>query len=283
MGGLLPAVKHPNHASYGPHDTSRSEAALLTVWARLADFHEDLVLVGGLVPRYLCRPSTSGFVPNTLDVDFAIALAAGGGMYEPLRERLRNEGFAVEQGRFRKEVAGAALFIDFLTERPTPEAPESAIVDDFAASAFFGVDRALNVFRLVTVEGRDLHGAEVRETVKVCEIGPFLCLKLQAYAQRAEPKDVFDVIHAVQHYDGGATAAVRAFAAERGSNLAFPISRQMLIERFADERAKGPVDYARFCLGEAPTKSSDEERLRRATLANDAVTVAQALSSGSSE
>ena len=270
-------MKHPNHASYGPNDTTRSEAALLTVWARLADFHEDLVLVGGLVPRYLCRPSTSGFAPNTLDVDFAIALAAGGGMYEPLPDRLRHEGFAVEQGRFRKEVAGASLFIGFLTERPTPEAPATAVVDDFAASAFFGVDRALRVFRQVTITGRDLHGAEVRETVNVCEIGPFLCLKLQAYAQRAESKDVFDVIHAVQHYDEGATAAVRAFAAEHGANLAFPISRQMLGERFADERAKGPVDYTRFCLGETPSASSEEQRFHRAALANDAVTVAQAL------
>ena len=197
--------------------------------------------------------------------------------YEPLRDRLRNEGFAVEQGRFRKEVAGASLFIDFLTERPTPEAPATAVVDDFATSAFFGVDRALRVFRHVTVAGRDLHGAEVQETVKVCEIGPFLCLKLQAYAQRAEPKDVFDVVHAVQHYDGGATAAVSAFAAESGPNLAFPISRQMLGERFADERAKGPVDYTRFCLGEAPAASSGEDRFRRAALTNDAVTVAQAL------
>ncbi len=81
----------------------------------------------------------------------------------------------------------------------------------------------------------------------------------------------------MQHYDGGATVAVRAFAAENGPNLAFPISRQMLAERFADERAKGPVDYTRFCLGEAPSASSGEDRFRRAALANDAVTVAQAL------
>ena len=47
--------------------------------ARLADFHEDLALVGGLNPRHLCRPSTSYRTPSTLIVDFAIPLAARGG------------------------------------------------------------------------------------------------------------------------------------------------------------------------------------------------------------
>lgn len=90
----------------------------------------------------------------------------------------------------------------------------------------------------------------------------------------------FDVVHAEQHYDGGAEAAVRAFAAESG-NLAFPISRHILGERFSDERAKAPVDYTRFCLGDAPSAGSEEDRFHRAALANDAVTVAQALLSGS--
>ena len=151
------------------------------------------------------------FEARTLDVDFAIALAAGGTIYEPLSQRLVSEDFVQKGGRFEKAIPGGTLYVDFLTERPSPSAPNAAQVDDLAMSAFFGIDRALRIFREVWIEGKDLGGANARETVKVCDIGPFLCLKLQAYAQRAEPKDVFDAIHTVLAYDPSVTAAVEGF------------------------------------------------------------------------
>ena len=51
---------------YTAEDTVRAEAALLTVWAVLQDFREDLVLVGGLVPRYICLPSDRDLPPVTI-------------------------------------------------------------------------------------------------------------------------------------------------------------------------------------------------------------------------
>src|SRR5258708_7274899 len=131
MGGFSP-VKRPHFNDYHHGDTERSEAALLTVWPRLADFHENLVLIGGLVPRYLCRPLEEQWQPHTLDVDFAIALSAGGSMYEPLSHRLISENFAQKAGRFEKAMPGGKLYVDFLTERPSREAPNAAQVDDVA-------------------------------------------------------------------------------------------------------------------------------------------------------
>jgi hypothetical protein len=74
-------MKFSSASDYRSENTRLSESALLSLWAKLGDFQDDIVLVGGLVPRYICRPSADGLEPNTLDVDFRIALAAGGNMY----------------------------------------------------------------------------------------------------------------------------------------------------------------------------------------------------------
>ena len=70
------SMKHSSFDKYRREDTERGEAAMLTIWPKLADFHEDPVLVGGLVPRYLCRQDLAegDWQPRTLDVDLAIAL-----------------------------------------------------------------------------------------------------------------------------------------------------------------------------------------------------------------
>jgi hypothetical protein len=276
MGGLS-QMKYTGYGDYHPDDTARSESALLTIWPRLADFHDDLVLIGGLVPRYICRPRTEDALqPHSLDVDFGIALAAGGTTYAPLSQRLTNEGFEWKRSRFEKEMKGGTLYVDFLTERLSETSPTSVQVDDINASAFFGIDRALSVYRQVLIEGKDLNGANVRETVKVCEVGPFLCLKLQSYGRRAEPKDLFDTIYTVFNYDGGIEAAVAAFKAEEeAKNLAFPIARRVLQERFNDEQEKGPRAYATFCESGMPAGGDAE--FTRDTLAADAVTAAQRL------
>jgi hypothetical protein len=270
-------MKHTAYGDYHPDDTARSESALLTIWPRLADFHEDLVLVGGLVPRYICRsPTENALQPHSLDVDFGIALAAGGTMYAPLSQRLTNEGLEWKGGRFQKAMKSGTLYVDFLTERSSQTAPTSVQVDDIHTSAFFGIDRALSVYRQVLIEGKDLNGAKVRETVKVCEVGPFICLKLQSYDRRAEPKDLFDTIYTVLNYDGGIEAAVTAFHVEEAEkNLAFPVARRVLEERFKDEREKGPQAYATFCESGIP--AGDDVEFTRAALAADAVTVAKRL------
>lgn len=233
------------------------------------------------MPRYICRPSANGLEPNTLDVDFGIALGAGGSMYSPLSQLLANEGFFKENGRFVKKTAKCNFWVDFLTERPSPTSKITATVDDvFGVCAFFGVDRALKICRQVEIEGIDLDGAHVKERVRVCEVGPFLCLKLQAYQGRAEQKDLFDVIDAVVNYDAGPEKAIRLFREEAGLNLAHPIACKVLRDRFTDEKEKGPVAYASFCLEAQLLMAglSEEERLyRHQALAAQAVDVVAAL------
>ena len=63
MGRILPAMKYETYSQYNPLGVAHAESAFLSVWAGLGSWHSDLVLVGGLVPKYLCGDQAS---PRTL-------------------------------------------------------------------------------------------------------------------------------------------------------------------------------------------------------------------------
>lgn len=269
-------MKLQHHADYTPEDTTRSESTLLTVWAILREFREDLVLVGGLVPRYLCRRSAGRLHAVTMDVDLGISLGLSSGLYETTGTRLTNSGFDFKDNRFVKTTGQATLFLDFLTDKPDAAAPDSVMVDDIPVSAAYGVQRALEIFREIDIQGCDVFGAEVTEKVRVCEVGPYVCLKLRAYGNRGQSKDVFDFIRCVRDYDKTVDKAARLFHEEKGKNLAYESALQVLEERFTGEKSKGPVQYADFCLGGLDDESSDLD-FKRAQMINEALDVARVL------
>ena len=173
-------MKYAHHSQYASGDTERAESALLTAWAVLEEFRDDLVLVGGLVPRYICRPVREDLQPVTMDVDVGVALGMSSGLYDTTSIRLAGAGFEFKDKRFQKTLGSTVLYLDLLTDRPEKDSPESAMVDDVLVSAVYGVQRTLEEYREVEITGRDLYNAAVTERIKVCEVGPFACLKLQA-------------------------------------------------------------------------------------------------------
>lgn len=243
-------MKLPSYDDYSSESTALCERVLLTVWGCLRDYQEHLVLIGGLIPRYLCGHAQGGYDAQTIDVDFGIALAADASHYDPISSRLTSNGFELKPGtgRFARRFGGLEVAVDFLTERESEGDPEARMVDDVRAQAILGLDRALRLARVVNVSGSDVKGARVTEAVRVCEVGPFLCLKLAAYAGRAEGKDVFDAVRCALDYDQGFRVAIRRFQEESLVNKAFAKAASVLQERFGDADGKGPVDYAEFCL-----------------------------------
>jgi len=236
-------MKLPYYQAYRPEDTERCEQALLSVWAKLRDYAEDLVLIGGLVPRYLCVDRPAQYPAQTLDVDLGIALGASAGLYEPISVRLSNEGFNLKKGtaRFERAFGKVTLHVDFLTTKDREDDPDARMVDDVPAQAVLGLDRAVKTATVVPVSGRDLNGASVTEAIRVCAAGPFVVLKLVAYGGRAEGKDVFDAIRfCLDHRDGYETA-IQLFHAEAGVNNAHAKAQSILVERFSTGKAKGVV------------------------------------------
>jgi hypothetical protein len=141
-----------------------------------------------------------------------------------------------------------------------------------------GVVRALQTARRMPVAGTDLYGAEQRVTARVCEVGPFLVLKLRAFLHRQQGKDAFDLLYTLLNYDGGTEAAIAAFACEaQAGNPALPDARRALDTLFADENAPGPIKAAHFVRGAVQPGESADTHLSRLQLRQDMAFAAAAL------
>ncbi len=276
-------MKYETYSEYDPHRTALAEAAFLNVWAGLRQWHDVLVLVGGMVPKYLCGDLSGTRIlprPATLDVDLGIALATDSGQYGKLFWELSGQGFKPNKdhpSRFEKVIGDFTVPVDFLVEKP-PLTGGTAQVEDITAGIMPGVDRALATAREVAIVGVDLHGAEQRLTARVCEVGPFLALKLRAFCDRQQPKDAFDILYTILHYDGGIDAAIGAFAEEvHLGNPACTDALRTLREHFASETSPGPVKASHFVLGTAAPGESADARFTRTTIRQDMVDAAARL------
>ena len=114
-------MKYEHYGDYTEEDTLRSESGLLTVWAVLREFRDELILLGGLVPRYLCRRQPGELQAVTMDVDLGVCLGMSSGIYDTSKTRLNNAGFEWKDRRFVKKIGNVNLFIDFLTDKPEPD------------------------------------------------------------------------------------------------------------------------------------------------------------------
>jgi hypothetical protein len=139
-------TKHPHHQAYPDGSTDLATAALLTVWSSLGDYQNDIVLVGGLVPKFLCNHPPEALPAVTMDVDLGIALGATGGQYGTLTSHLQGIGFRQDGERFRRDLKGLTIFVDFLTEADKL-GQTAAMVDDLPVSSFPGINRALVLHR----------------------------------------------------------------------------------------------------------------------------------------
>ncbi len=202
-------MKYETYREYNPRSVALAEAALLSVWAGLGSYRQDIVLIGGLVPKYLCSQNQGDNAlprPATLDVN----------------------------------------------------------VGDVPASITPGISRALACARIVEAEGTDLQGARQKLSLRVCEAGPFLAMKLRAFARRQAPKDAFDILYTLLHYDRGTDASVTAFGEEvRVGNPACADAVACLKQHFRDEQSSAPVRASIFVPGQAVPGESEDIRFQR--------------------
>jgi len=270
------------YTEYDSQKVGLAECALFTIWPNLEAWHDDLVLVGGLVPRYICGDVSSARLlprPVTLDADMGIALGASAGGMSSLQFALLEKGFhktTSPEGliRYEKRIGDYSVPVDFLTESP-PHTHGTAVVDDIVASVLPGIDRALKTARTVTVTGKDLADNPQIATVRVCEVGPFLAMKLRAFIQREEGKDAFDILYTLLHYDRGTAAAVAAFVEEtRAGNAACPDALRCLEKHFQSEASLAPTKAARFFPGPATPNEPKDMHFQRLQIQQEMVNAA---------
>lgn len=244
-------------AAYSNIRTEHVERVLLEVWARLSDFHDYLVLVGGLAPRYIV-PQDSDVIPRycgTLDIDLAVSLAVSDvKAYSGIRETLERAGLDPGTNRRGREQrhsfvmkdTDGPVVIDFLTTRyEGPPEVVRAVEGQLSAIQVEGLGLALRDPLFVPLAGRALRGGLLKTKLRVCRPVPFVILKALAFAKRREGKDVHDMTY-VLRYAGGPARLARSVRIEERESEAFLHALAVLKEDFASPEHDGPARYAQF-------------------------------------
>lgn len=262
------ALKPDTAAQYSAASTTLAERVLLTIWSRLGEFREHLVLVGGLAPRYIVpqpSPAAASVLPphcGTFDVDLAISLAVADlktyeSIYHTLTEKLGFEPGINAKGReqrhsFTKKVGSTSVILDFLTTKY--EGPETsllhAVEENLSAIQVEGLGLALLDPLRVDVEGELLEGGWHRTNINVCRPIPFVVLKALALSERGERKDAYDLVYVLRYYKNGPASVAAEVRPEERGQVSFAKAVKALHNHFARPEQDGPAKYAAFTPGE---------------------------------
>jgi hypothetical protein len=255
--------KPRRRSGYTHEQTALVESACLSVAATLGALMDDLCIVGGLVPTLLLdrraetREERSDRHPGTVDLDVGLGLALlDGHRYAEVSDRLRREGFEPDTNengnatlqRWRFGTLGAT--VDFLL----PTIPGGAgpgrihpLEADFGALVAPGLELAFEERIHIPCEGRTLRGEQTRRDIPVCGPAAFVVLKALAFADRAEPKDAFDLVYVIRHWPGGAPAiAERLVRHSRSHRNVVLHALHVLARDFATPETLGPARVAEF-------------------------------------
>jgi hypothetical protein len=131
--------------------------------------------------------------------------------YAEISTRLRQEGFGPDENANgnaipqRWKLEGNKVTIDFLLPPidagPAPSRVQ-ALEPDFGALIIPGLELAAEEREWIEIDGHTLQGQRIRRKIPVCGPGAFVVLKALAFADRAEPKDAYDLVYVIRRLAG---------------------------------------------------------------------------------
>ena len=243
--------------------TQMVEKGLLDIWGRLGEYRDFLVVIGGLVPRYITAPEgTSDYDATThcgtMDIDFGISLAVSDDeKYKDICEILLENGYRnrlndrgrLQRHSFVKGEGADALIIDFLT--PKYAGPKDSLMhkmsDELSAIQTKGLGLALKDPRKVRLSGVNANSDKVEELINVCRPAAFIPLKALAFDGRRKDKDIYDLVFVLTHYRQGIQSVVGETTKDDLASEYFQEALECLRRHFRDITYVGPAAYANFC------------------------------------
>lgn len=273
---------HPREA-YSPAALAACEKALRTILTKIGPWGSQLILIGGMTPRYLVGrppPDIRAHVGTTdLDIVVGVALATEEAeAYRTLQQNLKDARFAPARDRdtgqeqtfrWERDVDGVGVQLEFFCPVGDGEPGKLLRNPGGAGSKISSVRTrgaelaALDHFTVpLSGELLDHGGIQERVDVKVANLLPFLALKAFALDERDKPKDSYDVVWTLSAFGEGPRSAVDAVARSPViTRLEIPAAIARLREHFRAPGHRGPAQYANF---ESASGDEDErERLRR--------------------
>jgi hypothetical protein len=252
-----------------------AEAALVRVGTR-----PEFVLLGGLLPEYLCAASEFRHAGTTdVDVQVDLEIACGTVNGRRLEKALRNAEFQPESGRVWRWAAhdGDDTFMvvkfELLAHQDDVKSREILVFDECDALGAVNLRGTGFAARDATTRQLTARVGDLRRTVEinVAGLAGFLMAKAAAARERRKRKDWYDIAFVLLHNDaGGPEEAARVVLEQFGDELvgAPRTALDDLAANFAERQSQGPDSYAAQMLADHP----DLDRTETATDSIVAVT-----------
>ncbi|HEU5104545.1 MAG TPA: hypothetical protein VFU11_01760 [Solirubrobacterales bacterium] len=260
----------PQEASgYSSTESELVKATCLTVAAILGDLMDDICIVGGLVPSMICPvvidPAAAEDAHcGTRDLDVGLSLGLlDDERYKEMAERLRNRGFEPDQNDQGRDTRQRwrwheKITVDFLIPPASPEQRPGGLQNleaDLAAQIVEPLHLAFDELMPVELEGDNLFGDRLARTINFAGPASFAAMKAFAYRLRGEPKDAYDLVFVLTHWEAGLMdicQRLEARADRRPEIVA--VALEYLKGDFETVDSNGPRDYSRFIGGTVDAK-----------------------------
>lgn len=252
---------------YNAEAVEAARSVLVELVHLLGEYRDDIVLIGGWVPMFICPGAQTPHV-GSMDIDLALnhrQLTEAG--YKTIHELLLSRGY--KQGPqpfiFYREVPvgerEVKVQVDLLAGeyQGTGRGHRTQQVQDIRPRKTRGADLAFNAPVEVPVEGELPEGGQDSVKLRVASVVPFLIMKAMALDDRLKEKDSWDVYYCVRNYPGGVDQVVEEFKPHMEHGLVKE-GLEKMARHFASIDSMGPTHVANF---EEVTEGEARDILRR--------------------
>lgn len=254
------AVREPQSATdYDDRTGNAVWSVLLEIAQLLGSFRGKFATVGGAVPWILLDQPEMRHI-GTTDVDLALSPSAlDDGEYAQLIEVLQRNHYRQRPDLRAFQLARTVpatdegpdidVLVDFLMPRDAEITKNSPpLVPHFAVQRADGVDLAIQLAEMVTLEGDMPDGGRNRVRLAIASIPSLLAMKGYAINNRLKHKDAYDIYYSVRNFPGGIgplTEATRPL-------LEIPSARRAyghISDKFGSIEDFGPTSVRKFLEG----------------------------------
>jgi len=204
---------------YSAELVAAAKSVIIELTHLLAEYREEIVLVGGWVPTLLIEAPQEAHV-GSVDVDLALnhtGLDEEG--YQSIQRLLLNKGYQQGNRTFtflrtvQADSGQTVVEVDLVAGEygGTGRKHRHQRVQGLLARKARGCDLAFEQLSEVQVEGELPGGGRDEVTIRVASIVPFLVMKSFALASRLKEKDAWDIHFCLVNYPGGVDSVIEEF------------------------------------------------------------------------
>ncbi len=242
-----------------------AESVLLELVHILGEYLDSIVVIGGMVPRYLIKEPEEPHI-GTTDVDLALdhhRFNEPG--YHTLHELLTDHHYQVDDEQpfiYRRAIVmdgkNVVVQVDLLSGEygGTGKDRRTQMIQDVRPRKARGADMAFNEPVRVKITGKLPGGAKDTVTIPIAGIVPFIVMKAMAMRDRLKPKDPYDIYYCLRYFPGGPKKIVEHVGLLKRNTLVQE-ALEILKEKFDSPEHVGPLHIAEFL------ELSDQDEVER--------------------